>query len=55
MGSLMNKEEREIKQSSGDRKTPKKIRDIRAKISDDSYLEHAINRIATDLSHYLTK
>lgn len=55
MGNLMNMEDREIKQGNVDSKPSNKIRDIRAKIADESYLEHAINRIATDLSHYLTK
>jgi hypothetical protein len=32
-----------------------KIREFKKKISDKTYLEHAITRIATDLSHYLTK
>lgn len=54
MRSLMNKDEREIKQGKirGD---PLKIEEFRKKISDDAYLDHAIKKIATDLSHYLTK
>ena len=54
MGDLMKKEDREIKQV--DREVDAdKIKEFRKKISDETYLEHAINRIATDLSHYLTK
>ncbi|HSV96854.1 MAG TPA: hypothetical protein VLM75_07960 [Spirochaetota bacterium] len=54
MKTLMNKDDREKKPGSlrGD---PKKIEEYRKRISDETYLEHAINRIATDLSHYLTK
>lgn len=55
MGNLMEMEDHEVKQANIDREAVNKIRNIRAKISDESYLEHAINRIATDLSHYLTK
>jgi len=50
----MNKEDREIKKK-GKREVSPKILEYRKKISDEAYLEHAINRIATDLSHYLTK
>ncbi len=54
MVHLMKKDDREIKQ--GDREeVSEKIREFRKKISDKAYLEHAITRIATDLSHYLTK
>ncbi len=54
MGDLMKKDDREIKQ--GNREVDSdKIREYRKKISDETYLEHAITRIATDLSHYLTK
>lgn len=54
MKRLMNKEEREIKQGKirGD---PKRIEEYRKRISDEAYLDHAIKKIATDLSHYLTK
>jgi hypothetical protein len=54
MKSLMNKDDREIKPGSlrGD---PKKIEEYRKRISDETYLDHAIKKIATDLSHYLTK
>ena len=54
MVHLMKKDDREIKQ--GDKEVVSdKIREFRKKISDKTYLEHAITRIATDLSHYLTK
>ncbi|MDY6967250.1 MAG: hypothetical protein SVR08_01155 [Spirochaetota bacterium] len=54
MKSLMNKEDREIKQKkiSGN---SLKIEEYRKKISDDVYLEHAIRKIAIDLSNYLLK
>lgn len=55
MSNLMKKEDREIKLGKADKKVSNKIRDIRTKISDENYLDHAIQRIATDLSHYLTK
>lgn len=54
MGDLMKKEDREIKQDNNEFDADK-IAELRKKISDKTYLEHAINRIATDLSHYLTK
>ncbi len=56
MGDLMKKEDREIRQAK-DKAEPRKIdiKEYRTKIADNSYLDHAINRIATDLSHYLTK
>ncbi len=54
MRHLMNMEDREIKKGkiTGNRK---KIEEYRKKISDSDYLDHAIRRIATDLSHYLTR
>jgi hypothetical protein len=54
MGNLMKKDDREIKQGNRDVDS-EKIKEYRKKISDKTYLEHAITRIATDLSHYLTK
>jgi hypothetical protein len=54
MVHLMKKDDREIKQGDKD-VVSDKIREYRKKISDKTYLEHAITRIATDLSHYLTK
>lgn len=54
MDNLMKMEDREIRPGNG-KADPKKIREYREKISSDSYLDHAITKIATDLSHYLTK
>ncbi len=52
--NLMNMDEREIKQKKTYRRSSK-IDDFKRKISDDLYLDHAINKIASDLSRYLTK
>jgi hypothetical protein len=54
MNNLMKMEDREIRQGkiSGD---SKKISEFRKMISDERYLDHAISKLATDLSHYLTK
>jgi hypothetical protein len=54
MKNLMNKDEREIKQNklSGH---SQKIQEFKKRVSDEEYLDHAIKKIATDLSHYLTK
>jgi len=52
--NLMNKDEREIKQKKVSRRSSK-IEEFKQKISDDLYLDHAIKRIASDLSRYLTK
>ncbi|HQQ51853.1 MAG TPA: hypothetical protein PLZ29_11715 [Spirochaetota bacterium] len=54
MKRLMNKEDREIKKEA-EKEVSQKILEYRKKVSDEAYLDHAINRIATDLSHYLTK
>jgi hypothetical protein len=54
MDNLMKKEDRETKPGNG-KSDPKKIKEFREKIASDSYLDHAISKIATDLSHYLTK
>jgi hypothetical protein len=54
MEHLMKREDREINKGPGT-KEKDRIREYRERIADDSYLEHAINRIATDLSHYLTR
>jgi hypothetical protein len=51
----MKKDDREITQCSIPKRDSDKIRDYREKIADDAYLDHAISKIATDLSHYLTK
>jgi hypothetical protein len=54
MKDLMNMEDRETKQGKilGNRQ---KIEEYRQRIADNDYLEHAIKKIATDLSHFLTK
>ena len=54
MNNLMKMEDREIRQGkiSGDQE---KIDALKKRISDESYLDHAISKLATDLSHYLTK
>jgi hypothetical protein len=54
MGDLMKKEDREINRENREVDSGR-IREFRKKIADESYLEHAINRIATDLSHFLTR
>lgn len=54
MKDLMAMEDREI-QSGSVKDDADKIKEFRKKIKDEAYLEHAILRIATDLSHYLTK
>jgi hypothetical protein len=54
MNDLMTKEDREIKQCKK-KKESSKIIEMREKIADEAYLDHAIHKIATDLSHYLTK
>jgi hypothetical protein len=51
---LMNRDEREIKQKKISRRSSK-IAEFKQKMSDDLYLDHAINKIAADLSRYLTK
>ena len=54
MNNLMKMEDREIRQTkiSGDQK---KVNEFRKMISDEKYLDHAISKLAADLSHYLTK
>ncbi len=54
MNNLMKMDDREIRQGkiSGD---PEKVDDFKKRISDEKYLDHAISKLATDLSHYLTK
>ncbi|HOW82132.1 MAG TPA: hypothetical protein PK573_06190 [Spirochaetota bacterium] len=55
MGNLMKTEDREIKKKVPEKKESKRILEYRERISDDDYLDHAIRKIAIDLSHYLTK
>ena len=54
MKNLMNKDDREIqKRKIGrDRLT---IDEYKKRMSDKDYVDHAIQKIATDLSHYLTR
>lgn len=54
MNNLMKMEDREIRQGkiSGD---TEKVNALKKRISDEKYLDHAISKLATDLSHYLTK
>lgn len=54
MSNLMKMEDREIRQGkiSGDQE---KIDALKRRISDESYLDHAISKLATDLTHYLTR
>ncbi len=54
MKNLMKMEDREIRKGKigGDQI---KISDLKMLVADDSYLDHAISKIATDLSNYLTK
>jgi len=54
MSNLMKKEDREIRPGKISR-DPKKIAALKQRISDEKYLDHAISKLATDLSHYLTK
>ena len=54
MDNLMKKEDREIRPVNQD-KNSSRIREYRRRISDESYLDEAISKIATDLSHYLTR
>lgn len=56
MSNLMKKDDRENNQSKSAGKLLKSdIDEYRKRISDNDYLDHAIKKIATDLSHYLTK
>jgi hypothetical protein len=52
MNDLMNKDDLEITR---ERKKAAKILDFKKRITDETYIDSAISRIATDLSHYLTK
>jgi hypothetical protein len=54
MNNLMKMEDREIRKSSNN-VDPDKIRELKKRVSDESYLDHAISKLAADLSHYLTK
>lgn len=55
MESLMNKEGRGMEIKTSPPKRVLRIDEYRKRIADESYLDHAIKKIAADLSHYLTK
>ena len=54
MKNLMKTEDREIQKGKLS-KDSNRLKEYRKRISDENYLDHAISKIATDLSHYLTK
>ena len=54
MEGLMIKEGREIEMKTTSKKDVR-IEEYRKRISDEAYVDHAIRKIAADLSHYLTK
>lgn len=54
MERLMNTDDREIRPAKFKGKRGR-IEECRERIADEAYLDHAISKIATDLSHYLTK
>jgi hypothetical protein len=51
---LMNRDEPEIKHRKINHHSLK-VEEFKQKISDDLYMDHAIKKIASDLSRYLTK
>ena len=54
MEHLMNKDDREIqKRKIGRDKLT--VEEYKKRMADEEYLEHCIQKIATDLSHYLTR
>ena len=55
MESLMIKEGRGIEMKTATSIKNLRIEEYRKRISDEAYLDHAIRKIAADLSHYLTK
>ncbi|MDA3901477.1 MAG: hypothetical protein PF637_13290 [Spirochaetes bacterium] len=55
MENLMLKEGREIESGLGVEHGAARVDKYKQLISDESYIDFAISRIATDLSHYLTK
>ncbi len=44
-----------LKKKGVNRPVPRTISEYKKKILDDTYMEHAINRIAMELSHFLAK
>jgi hypothetical protein len=55
MENLMNKEGRGVEIKTAPVKKELRVDEYRKRIADETYLDHAIRKIATDLSHYLTK
>lgn len=55
MKNLMHKEGREIETDSVAVQSAFSVEKYKKLISNDDYIDYAISRIATDLSHYLTK
>ncbi len=63
MHNAIHKEDREFLHESNyfqqnrqlKRSQEEKIRHYKSKVADESYLDHAIQKIATDLTHFLTK
>jgi hypothetical protein len=55
MQHLMNKEGRGVEIKTAPVKKELRVDEYRKRIADETYLDHAIRKIATDLSHYLTK
>ena len=54
MKDLMKKEDREMSRGK-EKASPALIKEFREKIYNEDYIDHAIGKIASDLSHYLTK
>ncbi len=50
----MSKDDREIQERKVGR-DKLTIEEYKKRMADDQYIEHAIQKIATDLSHYLTR
>ncbi|MFW5808218.1 MAG: hypothetical protein ACOC2H_07285 [Spirochaetota bacterium] len=55
MKNLMHKEGREIETDAVAAQSAFSAEKYKRLISDDNYIDYAISKIATDLSHYLTK
>ena len=55
MSGLMKMEDREIGEEGKVARNKPDIEEYRKRMADERYLDHAIAKLATDLSHYLTK
>ena len=55
MEGLMIKEGRELEMKTATSQRNVRIEEYRKRVSDEAYVDHAIRKIAADLSHYLTK